>query len=179
MRCSRALAFLVPLLVSLQAGAVIVDLDARDNTPENPVELDLPPGAYSVVPVDPAGGGAYTATNFWGVVEDCDEVTGGDCRFGWIWQYVYASDSIPETHVAGADRWATPELAFASAAPHSFDLYDPETVRFYFTDGEFPDNQEGVSFDVVLVPEPAGAALLLAGALALAATRLRPRALRR
>jgi hypothetical protein len=98
-------------------------------------------------------------------------VTGGDCRFGWIWQYVYASDSIPETPVTGDDRWATPELAFASAPEHSFDLYDPATVRFYFTDIKFKDNQEGVSFDVVLVPEPAGPALLLAGAFALAATR--------
>jgi hypothetical protein len=167
----RALALLALLVPSLPAGAVIVDIDARDNTPENPVELDLPAGAYTVVPVDEAGGGAYTATNFWGVVEDCDEVTGGDCRFGWIWQYVYASDSIPETPVTGDDRWATPELAFASAPEHSFDLYDPATVRFYFTDIKFKDNQEGVSFDVVLVPEPAGPALLLAGAFALAATR--------
>jgi hypothetical protein len=175
MRC-RALAFLATLGLSLPAAAVIVDIDALDNTPENPVELSLGPGAYTVVPVDQAGGGAYTATNFWGVVEDCDEVTGGDCHLGWIWQYVYASDSIPETQVVAPDRWATPELAFASAVEHSFELYDPETVRFYFTDGdEFPDNQGGVSFDVVFVPEPGGPALLLAGALALAATRVLPR----
>ena len=163
----RALDFLAPLLVTLPARALIVDLDAVDNHPGAPVEVDLPAGAYTLFPVDVAGGGAYTATNFWGVVEDCD-VNGADCRYGWIWQYVFASDSIPETVVPAVDRFLTPELAFASAQEVSFDLYDPETVRFYFTDGEFPDNQEGVSFDIVLVPEPARAPLLVLAALALA-----------
>lgn len=167
----RALAFLAPLLLALPVGAVIVDIDARDNTPSAPVEVELPAGAYTLFPVDVAGGGAYTATNFWGVVESCDE-NGADCRYGWIWQYVFASDSIPETQVLTPDRWATPELAFAGAVETSFDLYNPETVRLYFTDSPFDDNQEGVSLDIVLVPEPARAVLLLVAGLALAATSL-------
>lgn len=171
-----ALAALALLLCSLPAAAVVVDIDARDNTPATPVEVSLDAGAYTLVPVDVAGGGAYTATNFWDIVERCDEA-GGDCRYGWIWQYVFASDSLPETQVVADGRWATPELAFASAIEASFDLYEPETVRFYFVDGEFPDNQEGVSFEIVLVPEPGRAVLVLVGALALAAVHplLRPR----
>ena len=171
----RALAFLAPLLLALPAGAVIVDLHAKNNTPDNPVTVELPAGAYTLVPVDIAGGGAYTATNFWGVVERCDE-TGGNCRFGWIWEYVYASDSIPETPVVAPERWATPELAFTGAFEVSFDLFEPETVRFYFIDGDnFHDNKGGVSLDIVLVPEPARALLLLVGGLALAASELRRR----
>jgi hypothetical protein len=170
---SCALALLALLLAS-PAGAVIVDVHSRDNTPAAPVEVSLDAGAYALVPVDIAGGGAYTATNFWNTVERCDEF-GGDCRYGWIWQFVFASDSIPETPVVAPGRWATPELAFAHAFETSLDLYEPETVRFYFVDGEFEDNQEGVSLEIVFVPEPARAALVLVGALVLAARGLLPR----
>jgi hypothetical protein len=172
-----ALAALALLLCSLPAAAVVVDIDARDNTPATPVEVSLDAGAYTLVPVDVAGGGAYTATNFWDTVERCDE-TGGDCRYGWIWQYVFASDSLPETQVVADGRWATPELAFANAFETSFDLYEPETLRLYFIDNPYDDNLGGVSLDVVLVPEPGRAALVLVGALGLAASSLlsRPRA---
>jgi hypothetical protein len=168
----RTLAALASLLAALPAAAGIVDIDAFDNRSETPVEIELPAGAYVVLPLDVAMGGAFTATNFWGVVEDCD-VNGANCRFGWIWQYVFASDSIPETSIAEPTRWATPELAFAVAPTTTFDLYQTETVRFYFTDGEWEDNEGGVSLAVVPVPEPARAALLLVGGLCLAL--LRPR----
>jgi len=169
---SCALALLALALLAPPAGAAIVDLDARDNTPADPVEVSLDSGAYTLVPVDVAGGGAYTATNFWNTVERCDE-TGGDCRYGWIWQYVLASDSLPETQVVADGRWATPELAFANAFETSFDLYEPETLRLYFIDSPYDDNLGGVSLDVVLVPEPARAVLVLVGALGLVLSRQR------
>jgi hypothetical protein len=162
-----ALAALALLLVSLPAAALIVDIDARENTPAAAVEVALDAGAYTLVPVDVAGGGTYTATNFWNIVERCDE-TGGDCRYGWIWQYVFASESLPETQVVADGRWATPELAFANAFETSFDLYEPETLRLYFIDNPYDDNLGGVSLDVVLVPEPGRAVLVLSGALGLA-----------
>jgi hypothetical protein len=172
----RTFTVFISLSVAVPAAAVIVDIDAFDNRPQNPVEIDLPAGAYTLVPVDGAGGGAYTATNFWGVVEDCDP-SGADCRYGWIWQYVYESDSIRETDVRVPDRWATPELAFAGATPVSFDLYEPETVSFYFVDCyDFDDNEGGVSLDVRLVPEPGRATLVVVGLLGLVAraASLRP-----
>ena len=72
---------------------LIVDIDAKYNTPANPVEVFLPAGSYQLMPVGPSEGARFTARNPWnGMVRGC--LDNGMCQYGWQHGGLVYSDEV-------------------------------------------------------------------------------------
>jgi len=83
--------FLLACLVGLCASAIArvghaqtpINLDATTRTKSTAVKITLTAGSWTVTPIDPSGGGSFTAWNAWGIVTGCGP-DGSGCETGWI-----------------------------------------------------------------------------------------------
>jgi hypothetical protein len=77
------------LALGLTAGSAqaadthIIDLNARDHTPDNPVTVFFEAGTYRVMPVMPEDGALYTGHHAWGGATTGCDADGTNCRQGW------------------------------------------------------------------------------------------------
>jgi len=148
------------IIAPITANAATVDINAKTNTSDNPVELFLTAGTYNVNPFE----GVYESWNAWGRVKNCN---GDICGNGWINNYSITTptDTI---FTSNRTRYRTADLALLNALSTSFTLSSDATVKFYIRDSYYRDNIGGISLDVSAdissVPVPA-AAFLFAPAL--------------
>lgn len=145
----------------------IIDLDAKQNTTDNPVSMMLSPGTYAVDYIGMNDGGAYDGWNAWqGKVERCDR-NGENCRRGWKNRYGISFDGVSELFTSGKN-YATVSQAMQNAVNTSFTVASDTTVNFFINDKFYDDNIEGVSLRLSStsmprsVPEPASMLGLLA-----------------
>jgi hypothetical protein len=131
-------------------------------------DLTLPTaGTYSVTPV----ADQFVAANRFGYAANCAAGT-SQCQYGWEHTYyVKPSDGVAATKYGlgegvgpvGSAYFSTANGALAAGVAGSFSISAPATVRFYWLDDTWSDNQGGISLNVALVPEPHEWAMMLAG----------------
>jgi hypothetical protein len=130
----------------------------------SPFQITLSPGTYTLSPIDPSGGGSFTAWNY----------HNGSSGL-WVTRYGYHSTSlgfvcvnVPNVNDCSTHTdYLTAQLAFAGAAPTTFSISQTELVSIFVYDanGALGDNVGGVSLK--LVPEPSTAFLLISTLLSL------------
>lgn len=116
-------------------SSAIVDIDAAHNGVDNPVQIYLAAGVYTVQPIGTAQGGKFDAWNPWGIwrnrVTNCKS-DGSGCKKGWIEQYHVAGPF--GTYGKNNGRWRTPDLALSNGLQSSFTLEKPAMVSFFVKD---------------------------------------------
>jgi hypothetical protein len=137
------------------ASSIIVNLDAVTNSYNtDPIAETLAAGTYTVTPIDPAEGGAYTAWNYYTYLN--------------VWQtgYVIAADysgsQVVLVYTGFFPTYSTATDAFANADSSTFTLTGTTVVDFGVADSYYPDNQGGVSL-LVSDPAPEPGTLVLMG----------------
>jgi hypothetical protein len=134
------------------AYSSIVNVDAIRNATSDLSGVNFPSGAagviipldvgtYTITPIGPTQGGAYTAEQF------CV------CNIGqnvpsWYWMFDMRTSDIQTPWRVGTDtnRQWTPEVALSSAIGTSFTLANSGWVEFEIIDNPISDNSGGVSF---------------------------------
>jgi hypothetical protein len=142
------------LLVAAPGLAAVVDIDALancqlDDQGSNAVPIVLGPGTWAVVPIGTSDGGAFDAWNAWGRVEDCDN-QGANCLTGWVHRYRLFSQDLPDAGYGDTGtRWQTPAQALANnAVATEITLPTEQTVSFFISDSNCPDNLGGASLSI-------------------------------
>jgi hypothetical protein len=162
-------AFLALGLAASAAQAEIINVDALTGAP---VRVALSAGSYQISWVSPAEGGLYSGWNAWGYNTGCD-AGGLGCSTGWLEGFTLSAPAnFPDWGLGyAAYYYATAAQALAAVPPVQFTLASAELVTLYIGDIWYPDNQGGVSIDLiplsvgasVSLNEPAGLGSLLLG----------------
>ena len=150
------------------AMTYVVNIDAVDNSPSNPVVQELQPGTYKIEYTNSdlmPGDALYTAWNAWRNEQVSGCTGGAGCSRGWLYGFGFAYGDTTVT-ISNAERFATPILAF-NAAPliEPITLTEVTEVRFYINDkpDARADNNAGISLAITAVPEPATWLMMIAG----------------
>ncbi|WP_414621664.1 PEP-CTERM sorting domain-containing protein [Calothrix sp. CCY 0018] len=145
----------------------IINLDAKQNSTDNPISIMLSAGTYAVDYIGMNDGGAYDGWNAWeGKVERCDR-NRENCRRGWKNRYGISFDGMSNLFTSGKN-YATASQAMQNAVNTSFTVASDTTVNFFINDKFYDDNIEGVSLRLSSesisqsVPEPTSMLGLLA-----------------
>lgn len=133
--------------------AIVVDLDALTRFESNPVVVPLPAGTYTITPIDPSMGGAYTAWLPFPSVGGCD-ANGENCSQGWFHSYGVRIDAGPAFTFFNPGFFATPGQAFANAVTASVTLATAGELKLWIPDSYYSDNSGGVSLLVSVPPLP-------------------------
>ena len=157
--------FCFSTLFSDDAECSIININARYNTPANPIVEYLTAGTYDVTPIGVADGGLYNSWNAWGFVSLPSA--------GWLHRYDLSSIEFSAYSVGDFTLYSTDLLALSNADGTRFTLAADGNVNFFITDSVYYDNIGGVSLSVGAVPIPAPALLLCSGLFALLGLRKR------
>jgi len=138
-------------------ASTIVNIDARSNTPANPITLFLTAGTYNVDPIGIEQGGLYNAwdANF------TDNIP------SWVNHYSVSSSEFSEILVWDGKFYASDLIALANATGMDFTLVADGYVNFFNGDIYHGDNYLGMSLQVSAVPLPAAFYLMFSGLLGL------------
>ncbi|AFY57732.1 PEP-CTERM putative exosortase interaction domain-containing protein [Rivularia sp. PCC 7116] len=148
----------------------IVNLDARENTTNNAISLNLLAGTYKVNYIGMSDGGNYDAWNAWGegVTSFCNS-HGEGCRKGWINSYRISFEGFSDMF-SSPSVYRNPLQAMQNAVDTSFTLASNTKVNFFIADNYYQDNVGGVSLRLSSqsIPEPTSVISLFAvGAISL------------
>jgi len=134
----------------------IINLDAKENTTDNTISLDLAAGVYSVDYIGIDDGGMYDAWNAWGegVTDFCNR-NGEGCIKGWINSYRISFDGLTNMF-SSSSVYASASQAMQNAVDTSFTLESDTKVKFFIGDSYYKDNSGGVSLKLSSqsIPEP-------------------------
>ena len=128
----------------------IVDINAKNSTPEHPVLIELNTGTYTVTVVGISDGGAYDAWKPWFYKAKRKK---GEWKRGWMNKYSLSSDEFPEVTYTDGMVYGTPSEALANAANCKFTLRNPGKVNFYIDDSPHYDNEGGISLRIAPAAE--------------------------
>ncbi len=151
--------FIVLLLVlvgSVNAYAIIIDINAKTNTMNDPIIHSLQAGTYKATVIGIADGGEYNAWNPWGN-------TFGN--HGWRNAYCISSDQFATIAMWDQINHKDPLDALANAIDATFTLSNGGNINFYIADNNYADNKGGISLNVAPVPQPSTIFLFTSGLL--------------
>lgn len=89
-----------------QSQTHIVNLDSRNHTPTNPVEVFFEAGTYQVSPVMPEEGAVYTGHHAWGGWTNGCDTSGANCATGWQIRMFFRAPGMGMTPSYTNDTWS-------------------------------------------------------------------------
>lgn len=134
----------------VQGNGILVNISANNPTPENPVNVALPAGRYTIQEIGIANGGAYDGWKAWMYAPRQDSQ--GQWVIGWLNRYNLSSDALGEMTVNDNTVYGSAAAALSAAIPTSLNIESAATVRFYIKDSPAFDNQGGIS--LLIIPQP-------------------------
>jgi sugar lactone lactonase YvrE len=111
------------------------------------VTVSLAAGTYDLIPIDTAGGGQFTATEFC----TCNNPK----QYYWIYDFVTSEQASRENVTSTAARVgyiSTAAAAFSWAPTRRITLTNSGWIKFFIYDNPISDNAGGVSLKIVSVP---------------------------
>ena len=134
-------------IVSFNASATIINIDAINNNTLNPVSIFFDAGTHVLNPIGISNGGDYDALSAHRGINNT-----------WLWRYSILSSEIGVIDVNFSHPFSETEMdAFATAVSTSFTLTSGDFVNFYIHDGPnghewSADNVGGISLSSVPIP---------------------------